>query len=132
MRVTQAVLRRSTSEADHEEVLARNSNAVPSVVYSELKKIGALLSTADGGSTVLCYFAQATTVVYGLLTLLTNAHTNAGSEFLRFDSEPDALLYVAAVVYSSGFMLGSLAWSPRRAKRSASAAHWRSSRRARS
>ena len=53
---------RSTSTDEVAEVLACDSDAVPSVFYSEQRWIGALLSTANGGSSVMCYILQAACV----------------------------------------------------------------------
>ena len=50
---------RSTSTDATQEALARDSDAVPSVFYAEQRRIGALLSSADGGSSALCYVLQA-------------------------------------------------------------------------
>jgi hypothetical protein len=55
-------LLRSTSTDEVAEVLACDSDAVPSVFYSEQRWIGALLSTANGGSSVMCYILQAACV----------------------------------------------------------------------
>ena len=82
----------SSSDA-HAEVLARDSDAVASVFYPEQRWIGALLSTADGGSSVLYYLLQALCVGGGVSMLLTYAHFMAE---LASMAEPNALLYVFA------------------------------------
>ena len=55
----------STASSATEEVLGRDSNAVPSVFYPEQRRLGALLSTADGGASVLCRGLQALCAVIG-------------------------------------------------------------------
>ena len=91
---------RSSSSDAHAEVLVRDSDAVASVFYPEQRTIGALLSTADGGCSALCYVLQALCVGYGALNL-TVAHTQAKHADM---AEPNAQLYV-------GVGLGGLAWA---------------------
>eukprot|EP01043_Picozoa_sp_COSAG02_P128664 COSAG02_NODE_66153_length_256_cov_0.656051_1_plen_75_part_10 len=56
---------------DDETVLARDSNAVLTTFFPEQRKIGAMLSTADGGSSVICYVLQSICVGGRLFSMLT-------------------------------------------------------------
>jgi hypothetical protein len=83
-------------------VLARDSDAVFSVFYPEQRWIGKLLSTADGGSSALCYVLQAVCVVLGVLQLLTGAAMFAEMAGML---APNPLLHVSMT-------LGGIAYFP--------------------
>lgn len=107
----QAQRRRTSAVPATEAVLARDSDAVASVVYPEQTKIGLLLSTADGGSSMLCYFVQAVCVGYSVFSMLTNTHGNAK---LAGMVEPNTLMYVNTALWAIPLALGVLVVSSAR------------------
>ena len=111
--IEQPEMRRSRRSAapGTDAVLARDSDAVPSVVYPEQKMIGALLSTANGGSSVLCYALQAVVLGYGIYVCFTEAQGNAVNAGM---DEPNTLMWVGVALWSSGFLLGALVISSAR------------------
>ena len=109
---------RSTSTDAAQEVLVRDSDAVASVFYPEQRWLGALLSTADGGSSVLCYLVQAVCVGNGVFLLLTYAQSLAAVASMP---EPNALLYVTAGLCFGWAALALVVGSARDALRSGGA-----------
>ncbi len=63
-------LPRHTSEDSEEKVLARNSNAVPSVLYPEQRWLGAVLATA-GGSSAFCGVAWVVSMGTSVFTAIS-------------------------------------------------------------
>jgi hypothetical protein len=92
-----AILHNSTQ--DDEAVLARDSNAVLTTFYPEQRKIGAMLSRADGGSSVLCYVLQTICVGGGLFSMLTTGQALAETAGMP---APNILAHVAGGLFGLG------------------------------
>ena len=103
-------------------MLARDSNAVPSVFWPEQRWLGALLSTEYGKPSALCYALQAVPAMLGVFLMLTATKINAEAAGM---AEPNKLLYISTALCGLGIAALSLAVSSR-ARRSVPAARWNS------
>ena len=92
-------------------IVASDSDAKVSVFWPDQQRIGALLATADGGPSALCYALQGLSVGVGVFGLLTNAKADAEGAGM---SEPNALLYIKGALMSLGFASLSFAVSSAR------------------
>jgi hypothetical protein len=95
-------MRRSRRRRKLEHILERDSDAVTSVFHPEQRKIGALLSTADGGSSPLCYAVQAACAGMAVMNFIGVAQMQAKKAGM---AQPNMLLYISAV-------LNGLTWLP--------------------
>jgi hypothetical protein len=83
------------------DMLARDSDAVLSAFHSEQHKIGALLATPAGGSSLLCYGLQLLLVVVAVTIAISSAPGQATAAGL---TEPTALLWVSSFLASVGWL----------------------------
>lgn len=97
---------RTNSSDVVQAVLARDTNATPSVFHVEQRWIGAMLATADGGSSALCYTVQGFIVGKAVAALCTT-HRIAEAESVGV--APNALLYIPEVASFLGNMLYAVA-----------------------
>lgn len=89
-----------------EAVLARDSDAETSIFFPELQKIGALLSKEGGRSSVVCYLAQA--VCVGSAAFGLSGVDAAGAAQTAGMDEPNTLIWVATMLWSTALALGAL------------------------
>ena len=96
---------------DSEAVLARDSNAVPSVFWPEQRWLGTLLSTEYGKPSARCYALQGLPVVLGVFMLLTVTTSVAEAAGM---AEPNELQYIFAALNGLACAALSLAVSSAR------------------